>query len=441
MVDLSAQNYWWTESDWTTVDPDYVKWLESSPRWEPRLLNQIDAASPSLNFLFGPRQTGKTTLMKLFIKRLLDKGVRPEAIFYYRCDELADFKELDQVLREYLRFRNAKAIESSIIILDEVTYPSQWWRAIKYLIDTGELRKDAIILTGSLSMFAKGEIETFPGRRGSGKDFVMHPLSFRDFVKVASGISQTDVSVDLDGESLYRLSSSIPPGELSRSFENYLISGGYPLSVKSILNKGYVSRDAVDSLLSGIKGDLAKLNANESIAKRVVKGVISKVPSAISLSSLAREFELGSHRTVFKYLDLLEKLFIVNILYFIDPFTGSSSFLKNRKVHLTDPLLYRIFSEWCLAETPDEAAIVESVVASHLARQFETGYWSNGREVDIVVLNNKIMVGFEVKYQNNPLPVHISAGKMREVITLSKSTFKEKPVMIPASNFLQLLDV
>src|SRR5579884_1553044 len=422
MPDLSAQNYWWTTSNWTEADPDYVKWLESSPRWEPRLLNQIVAASPSVNFLFGPRQTGKTTLMKLFIKRLLDKGVRQEAIFYYRCDELTDFKELDQVLREYLRFRNAKGIESSTIILDEVTYPSQWWRAIKFLIE-------------------KGDVETFPGRRGSGKDFVMHPLSFRDFVKVARGSPQTDVSVNLNSESLYRLSSSIPPGELSRFFENYLVSGGYPLSVKSILNKGYVSKDATDSLLSAIRGDLAKLKANESIAKRVVKGAIGKVPSAISLSSLAREFELGSHRTVFKYLDLLEKLFVVKTLYFIDPFTGVANFLKNRKVHLTDPLLYKIFSDWCLAESPDDAAIVESVVASHLARKFEVGYWSNSTEVDIVVLENKNMVGFEVKYQNNPLPVRISVGKMHEVITLSKSSFKERPVMIPISNFLHLLDV
>ena len=33
-------------------------------------------------------------------------------------------------------------------------------------------------------MFAKREVETFPGRRGFGRDFVLYPLSFREFIKI-----------------------------------------------------------------------------------------------------------------------------------------------------------------------------------------------------------------------------------------------------------------
>ena len=35
-------------------------------------------------------------------------------------------------------------------------------------------------------MYLKKEVELFPGRRGFGKDFVMLPLSFREFIKVFS---------------------------------------------------------------------------------------------------------------------------------------------------------------------------------------------------------------------------------------------------------------
>ncbi|MFP3195168.1 MAG: AAA family ATPase [Caldivirga sp.] len=41
----------------------------------------------SLNFLFGLRQVGKSTALLLAIKRLLDEGVNPKAIFYYSCDK------------------------------------------------------------------------------------------------------------------------------------------------------------------------------------------------------------------------------------------------------------------------------------------------------------------------------------------------------------------
>jgi len=44
-------------------------------------------------------------MIKILIKKLLNMGVDPYAIFYFRCDELVDFKELLRVLRTYLNFK------------------------------------------------------------------------------------------------------------------------------------------------------------------------------------------------------------------------------------------------------------------------------------------------------------------------------------------------
>ena len=442
MSDLGAQNPWWAGPQHIEDDPDYSGWLASSPRWEPRLLKEVDLASPSLSFILGPRQVGKTTLVKLLVKRLLDGGAVPESILYYRCDQLADFKELDEVIREYLRLRKSRGIERSYLFLDEVTYPSQWWRAVKFLIDVGDLRNDSLVLTGSLSMFATGEVETFPGRRGTGRDHVMHPLSFRDFCQAAGGRVSPEGTSDIRSGALTPLASSFMfAGEASELFRTYLVSGGFPSPVKSVLRTGTVAREVLDSQLSWIKGDLARVRANESIAKRVLKAIIEKAPSRISLNSVARELEIGSHRTVFRYLDLLEKLFVLKTLYFVDLDTGRTSFTKNRKVHVTDPYLYTVLSRWCLTERPKEEVIVESVVAWHLSRRFDVGYWSDGSEVDVVVDQGTEATGVEVKYQNNPSPARLSAGRMREVVTLSRSSLNEKPPMFPVSSFLQLLEV
>mgnify|MGYP001626390211 CR=1 FL=1 len=117
----------------------------------------------SLNFIVGPRQVGKTTAVALLIKRLLESGVDPRSIFYFSCDRLADYRGLDEVLRDYLRIRSGIGISTSYVFLDEVTYPREWYGAIKGLIESGVFRSGVLVLTGSLSMSAKREIEVFPG--------------------------------------------------------------------------------------------------------------------------------------------------------------------------------------------------------------------------------------------------------------------------------------
>jgi len=115
----------------------------------------------------------------LLIKRLLEEEkINPKSIFYFTCDKLADYKELDEVLEEYIKFKRSNNISSSFIFLDEITYPKEWYMALKSRIDKGDFRNDVLVVTGSLSMSAKREIETFPGRRGKGKNLLMLPLPF-----------------------------------------------------------------------------------------------------------------------------------------------------------------------------------------------------------------------------------------------------------------------
>jgi len=106
-------------------DEDYRKWKESKVKWIPNIIERVSLEPFSLNFIFGPRQVGKTTLLKLIIKRLLDEGINPKAIFYVRCDYLSDYKELMKVLDEYMEFRKNEGIESSYFLLDEITFPKE----------------------------------------------------------------------------------------------------------------------------------------------------------------------------------------------------------------------------------------------------------------------------------------------------------------------------
>jgi len=77
---------------------------------------------------------GKSTALILLVKELLERGVHPKSVFYLSCDAIADYRELAEVLRMYLKVRRAEGISSSYILLDEVTYPREWFRAVKSMI-------------------------------------------------------------------------------------------------------------------------------------------------------------------------------------------------------------------------------------------------------------------------------------------------------------------
>jgi predicted AAA+ superfamily ATPase len=436
---LAKQNPWWKEKSEIENDEDIKKWKEGKIKWIPSYINEISLKPFSLNFVFGPRQVGKTTLLKLLIKKLLEE-VEKEKIFYFRCDKLSDYKELDEVLKTYFEFRKAKNISNSFILLDEVTFPKGWFRTIKYYIDTGELKNDVLVLTGSLSMYLKKEVELFPGRRGYGKDIIMLPLSFREFIKVFSpGLYEKIPKIEkIEKEEIFKKAYLALPffDKIEELFEKYLKIGGFPLAVKS---EG-ISEEVKDTYWSWLKSDLAKIERNEETFKRVAKAIVEKTPSAISLNSLAKEFEIATHKTVFEYLDVMEKLFVVKIIYYLDLEKGIKSFKKNRKVCFVDPFFFYLFSDICLTKLPNESVIVENVVASHFARRFDVFYWKNRREIDIVV-KEKELTGFEVKWSEKVEEDYskIKIGKLKNVFCLTKNKLDKEKNLIPISLFLTLL--
>jgi hypothetical protein len=51
-----------------------------------------------------------------FFSMLIDPHkVEKERIFYFRCDKLEDYRELDEVLKTYFKFRKSKNITNSFI--------------------------------------------------------------------------------------------------------------------------------------------------------------------------------------------------------------------------------------------------------------------------------------------------------------------------------------
>jgi len=436
---LHRHNPWWKSRLLIEEDEDIVKW-KASIHWVPSLIDEVVLEPFSLNFVFGPRQVGKTTLVKLLIKRLLEDDVDPWRIFYFRCDMLSNHRELDHVLNAYLELRDAHGVDSSFIFLDEVTFPREWYRAVKYHLDLGDFENDVLTLTGSLSMVAKGEIETFPGRRGKGRNYVLLPVSFREFVKIFQPkvFNELPLIESLDANEIMDKTEAALPylRELNALFRRYLICGGFPLAIRSIHERGKITQDVKDTYLNWLRGDLFKMGRNPETAREIIKLILEKAPSPVSWHGLAKETELKSHKTVHQYIHTLSELFIVKVLYHIDPNTLHINFAKNKKVHLMDPFLYQVLSEWCLLPSPNESVVVKATVATHLARKYEVSYWKNRWEIDVVARDEKHAIGFEVKWREKPRKTSAKTGKISHIITLTKNHFNRSKLMTPVSLFL-----
>ena len=207
----------------------------------------------ALNFLFGPRQVGKSTALKLLVKELIESGRDPRSIFYCQCDMISDHRELFQTLRNIAELKERWGVDNAVVILDEATYPREWYRALKYAVDVGMFRNDVIYVSGSVSMYAKREVETFPGRRGHGVDVVMHPLSFGKFAELLGIPRDADPAAWRD--------------RLMKAMEIYLQCGGFPRAVVNCFTQGEPGEEPVRTLLSAFSFDLAKLRRNETYVK------------------------------------------------------------------------------------------------------------------------------------------------------------------------------
>ncbi|BDB99979.1 ATP-binding protein [Saccharolobus caldissimus] len=432
---IEEYNPWWISKDRIKELEVYRKYEESEVKWFPDVIEKVSLSPYSLNFIFGPRQVGKSTALILLIKKLLDeRRVDPKSIFYFSCDKLADYKELDEILGEYIKFRKANNIASSFIFLDEITYPREWYRALKGRIDKGDFKNDVLVVTGSLSMSAKREIETFPGRRGKGKNLLMLPLPFSKYVELFNVKIQKG---DLDFVLSNYMRNVQFLSELNELLEKYLITGGFPNAIRDFVKYGKVGENTISDFISSIISDVNKLRRSETFFKLAIKGIIERTASDFSYHTLSRSFGVGTVKTTISYVELLQRLYLLKVLDQID-LEGNVLTRKEKKFYFIDPFIYKAFSFWTLTNLPDETKLIESVVISHLSRIYDTFYIKAKGEIDAVIKSKEEIIGFEVKFGNVKAEKKI-LGRMKRVYILSKD--KVDYNVIPVSIFLAMIDI
>ncbi len=351
----------------------------------------------------GPRQIGKTTHLKLLIKQKIE-STKKTNFLYFNCDLLETKEDVVDLVETYLK--NFPAKKRMFIMLDEITSVKDSILGIKYLIDKGIKKNITYILTGSSTIEIKKTGEYLPGRRGKGIDFHFAPVSFKDFIKIQYDEVTFEKSTKESLEKYYaRIKNKIP---LTKKLNDYFFCGGIPRIINEYIKKKEIGLENLNLYRDWIISEIAKNGKRENVSKQILSRITSSITSDISYNSFAQDSGIGSHNTVYEYLNFLEDAFIVSQIYNYNYSQKKINLRKNKKIYLNDPFLFSLFAWWLDGKIPDaksilkdsilKSRIAENLAFLHLKRMFQEVYFSRDKEEIDFICGQKF--AFEVKFQN-----------------------------------------
>lgn len=342
---------------------------------ERSLLPQLTAAvTPGkVLLLYGPRQVGKTTL----VKQLIDVDSRRSR--FINADEMA--------YREALASQNRQTLgdvlgDAELLVIDEAQRVPEIGLNLKILVDS--FPHAAFIATGSASLdLASLVAEPLTGR---ALTFTLYPFGYGEVQRAFGAF------------------------EAHRQLERWLVWGGYPVSVTT--EPSAARGRWLDELVGAyLYRDVLQLEGIRRADKIVdlLRLLAFQIGQEVSLSELASQLAIN-RGTVERYLDLLEKSFVILKLrgfsrnlrkevsknaryYFFDNGVRNSLIQNFNPLHLRDDV----------GQLWENFLLMERLKANQAAgRSANIYFWRtyDQKEIDYIEEYGGHLHGFEFKWQH-----------------------------------------
>lgn len=475
--ELREHNPWWKNPSAIDSEVKIKDFNEADYPWNPRLKRKINLKKGDIHTLRGPRQVGKTTLVKLLIKDLLEEEEAIQ-IFYYACDILDHREDIVDLLNTYLDWVRDQTDKQLYIFLDEISSVKNWQKGIKLLKDQGKLEEATLLLTGSHAADIKEGGETMPGRRNGGEDKILTPMKFSEYLEVTNNDIEPEKNFDTRTSALFdlfrgkkhQLVQKIRPftKELNKALHNYLKTGGFPASVNQYYETGEIDYKLYEMYINVVLGDIYKQDKREDYVRDILDRVIETRTTRVSWNNLTKNTDIKHHETAEKYVKLLRKSFILNIIHKADLNKRKPKTSSRKKIYFDDPFIFHAIRSWVhsfsnpykkasedLEDSEFKSKLVEQVVGNHLIRlaynlhpsnTFNPDnfvfYWHKDKEIDFLLNHEQELLPFEVGFKENlgnkGKWIKDRAGTP---LILSKNQFEvsDDHAILPASLFLYLV--
>ena len=322
--------------------------------------------------IYGARRVGKTTLLKKFLEST------DEQVLFVNGD--------DMVVRQYLESQSTEKLldfvgNHSLLLVDEAQYVRQIGLNLKIIVDN--LPTIRIIATGSSSFdLAKDIGEPLTGRK---RVLRLLPLAQMEIAQIEK------------------------PHETSAHLEARLIYGAYPevVLMRSNTEREEYLRELVSSYLFK---DILQLEGIRHANKleRLIRLLAFQIGKEVSFAELGRQLGM-SKNTVERYLDLLEKVFVIY---------KRSGFSRNLRKEISKTQRYYFHDNGVrnvlinnfnpLGIRNDIGALWENYVITermkkqeYLRQSVNAYFWRtyDKKEIDLVEEARGRLAGFEIKWK------------------------------------------
>lgn len=343
------------------------------PLYTKKIMEYVD--TPFIKILTGIRRSGKSTILKLVMQKLKERGIDDSRIISYRFDSMEydgyTAKQMYQELKDRLN-----PDERTYLFLDEVQEINNWEKIINSLATEFDVD---IYITGSNSRMMSSEIATY--LTGRYVSFRIYTLSFAEYLDFKSHYTEV----------------TTPRQELI----NYIKLGGFPAINLRAYTEDEVYTIVRDIYNSIIFSDIVKRNEVRKVdlLERVVKYAFNNVGNTFSAKTIS-DYLKSEHRkvdneTVYSYLEKLEKAYILHRCQRYD-LNGKELLKTQEKFYLADTALrYSVLGY----NDNSTAAMLENIVYLELCRR--------GYRVDIGKIDSG-EIDFVATKQNEKLYIQVT---------------------------------
>lgn len=347
--------------------------------------------------LYGPRQVGKTTL----IRQLMEEVA---SAVYLNCDEID--------IRTILENKTSTELKeifklSKLVVIDEAQRVKNIGLTLKLIHDT--FPEIQVIATGSSSFdLSNALMEPLTGRK---KEYLLYPIAINELHHSLTGI------------------------EIKRLLDTYLTYGMYP----DVINTPLVEKEAVLNELTKsylYKDILAFSNIkNSDNLERLLQAIALQLGNEVSYTELASTVGIDKN-TVANYIDILEKAFIIfrlrplgrnqrkgltrlRKIYFYDVGIRNSLIKNFNAMHLRNDV-GNLWENFVIAERLKRNCI--NAYSSNLS------FWrhSSGVEIDYIEERNNFFNAYEIKWTADKMKApkkYLSIYSNSEVTLINKDNF------------------
>jgi len=353
----------------------------------------------------GPRQSGKTTLLKMLKDFLInEKNIDEDHIIYITFEDNEILYKFSENPKDFIR-KYITDNKRYYFLIDEAQYCKDLGKKLKLIYDLFENIK--IIITGSSSLELKNETAKY--LVGRLLEFELYPINFYEFLlykdqKIAKIYREWNEKILnlLINNSDFEIKKDVDIyiNDLLKYLNEYIKFGGYPAIVKakSEKEKIFLLKNLINTYLD--RDIVSFLNIRDIIKfRRLITALSSLNGSLINITQLANEVN-SYFKEIIDLLDILEQTYIIRR---IRPFHKNlvTELKKENKIYFVDTGLrnYLINNFNDIEIRNDSGTLIENFILNELYQYGKINFWrtKNKAEVDFI-FEGKEIIPIEVKF-------------------------------------------